>query len=243
MTAAPFRPADLAVVIPVLNERPGIGACLDAVAALGPGEVIVVDADSGDGTATAVRDWIARHPATPGTMLLASPPGRAIQMNAGAARAHGRALLFLHADTRIDAGGLEAACAALDRGALWGRFDVRIEGRVRLLPWIARLMNLRSRLTGIATGDQCLFVRRDVFESVRGYAPFPLMEDLDLSRRLRRLGPPAALRHQAQTSGRRWEQRGALRTVVRMWALRLLWWLGADPGWLARRYTDVRDPC
>ncbi len=120
--------------------------------------------------------------------------------------------------------------------SLWGRFDVRIAGRHPLLGWIAGAMNLRSRLTGIATGDQAIFVRRAAFEALGGYAPIPLMEDVELSRRLRRLGAPACLRARVETSGRRWESRGVLRTVALMWRLRLAYWMGADPARLAERY-------
>jgi hypothetical protein len=141
-------------------------------------------------------------------------------------------LLFLHADTRLPP---DAASAVLARGD-WGRFDVAIEGRHALLPVIARMMNLRSRLTGIATGDQAIFVRRTLFERLGGYAEIPLMEDVELSRRLRRVSRPVCLRLRAVTSGRRWEMRGVLRTVVLMWRLRLAYSLGADPHRLAERY-------
>jgi hypothetical protein len=121
-------------------------------------------------------------------------------------------------------------------GRRWGRFDVALDSPRPLLALVGATMNLRSRLTGIATGDQALFVRRDAFESAGGYAEIPLMEDVELSARLRRLGRPACLRARVRVSARRWEARGALRTILLMWRLRLAYFLGADPARLAERY-------
>jgi len=222
-------PSRLTVVVPTLNESQGIVACLDALAPLRSRghEVIVVDGGSEDGTAQLAQDRADR--------VLAAPRGRAGQMNAGARIAQGDALLFLHADTRLPRDADRLLLEALaERG--WGRFDVKIDGRGTLLALVAAMMNLRSRITHIATGDQALFVRRSLFESLGGYAPIPLMEDVELSRRLRRSGPPACLRARALTSARRWQARGVLRTVVLMWRLRFAYALGADPARLAERY-------
>jgi len=222
-------PRRLTVVVPTLNESQGIVGCLDALAPLRARghEVIVVDGGSEDGTAVLAEGRADR--------VLAAPRGRAGQMNAGARAARGEALVFLHADTRLppdaDRLVLEALAA---RG--WGRFDVAIDGRGALLKLVGAMMNLRSRLTRIATGDQALFVRRSLFESLGGYAPIALMEDIELARRLRRSGPPACLRERVLTSARRWQGRGVLRTVVLMWRLRLAYALGADPARLADRY-------
>jgi len=222
-------PRRLTVVVPTLNESQGIVGCLDALAPLRARghEVIVVDGGSEDGTAVLAEGRADR--------VLAAPRGRAGQMNAGARAARGEALVFLHADTRLppdaDRLVLEALAA---RG--WGRFDVAIDGRGALLKLVGAMMNLRSRLTRIATGDQALFVRRGLFESLGGYAPIALMEDIELARRLRRSGPPACLRERVLTSARRWQGRGVLRTVVLMWRLRLAYALGADPARLADRY-------
>jgi hypothetical protein len=146
-------------------------------------------------------------------------------------------LLFLHADTRLPPGGVEAVLAALGRGARWGRFDVEISGRHPLLRPVAWLVNARSRLSGIATGDQAMFVTRDAFVAAGGFPDVPLMEDVALSTALRRAGRPACLRLRALTSGRRWESRGVVRTILLMWSLRFLFWLGRDPAVLARRYA------
>ena len=168
--------------------------------------------------------------------VLTARRGRAAQMNAGAAAASGEAILFLHADTRLPAPADRLVADALAAGCEWGRFDVRIDGRHPLLGVVARAMNLRSRATGIATGDQAIFVTREAFHAIGGYADIPLMEDIVLSRALRRRSRPACLSATVTTSGRRWEAGGVLYTIVTMWRLRLAFYLGADPRRLARAY-------
>jgi rSAM/selenodomain-associated transferase 2 len=219
-------PERLCVIVPTLNEAAGIRPLLQALAPLrGRGhEVIVVDGGSEDGTPQLAAGLCDR--------LLDAPRGRALQMNAAARAARADALLFLHADTRLPPDADRAVLESL-RGRAWGRFDVRIDGRHPLLAVVGRLMSLRSRLTGIATGDQALFVRRDCFP---GFPEIPLMEDVALCKLLKRRGPPACLRLRVTTSGRRWEARGVLRTIVLMWRLRLEYALGADPARLAERY-------
>jgi rSAM/selenodomain-associated transferase 2 len=224
--AIPRLDARLSVVVPALNEAAGIRAALSALAplrALGH-EVIVADGGSTDGTPDLARPLCDR--------LVSAPRGRALQMNAGAREASGDVLVFLHADTALPP---DASQAILDSTAshLWGRFDVEIEGSHPLLKVVAWSMNLRSRLTGIATGDQAIFVRRDAFP---GFAGIPLMEDVALSKAMKRRGAPACLRSRVRTSGRRWESRGVMRTVLLMWRLRLAYALGADPARLAEKY-------
>jgi rSAM/selenodomain-associated transferase 2 len=218
--------ARLSVIVPALNEAPGIERCLAALAPLRARghEVVVVDGGSSDGTAQIAAPHCDR--------LLASARGRAAQMNAGAAAARGEALLFLHADTVLPDGADAAVLHAL-RTRAWGRFDVAIEARDPRLRLIGWLMNLRSRLSGIATGDQAIFVRRADFA---GFAPIALMEDVAFSKAMKRVSPPACLRLRVRTSARRWQRHGVLRTVLLMWRLRLAYWLGADPDELARRY-------
>lgn len=218
----------LSIIIPALDEAAGIVAALEALAPLRASghEVIVADGGSGDHTrelAAALADRV-----------IATPRGRARQMNAGAAAAGGDALLFLHADTHLPANADRLIFHALKKN-LWGRFDVAIEGRSVLLPVIAFFMNRRSRLTGIATGDQAIFVRRDAFP---GFPEIALMEDVAFSKAMKRRSPPACLRAKALTSGRRWERRGVLRTMLLMWRLRLAYYLGAAPDELARRYAS-----
>jgi len=218
----------LSVIVPALNEAAGIEACLAALAPLRARghQVIVADGGSTDGTARLAAPLADR--------VLAAARGRAAQMNAGAAAASGEALLFLHADTFLPPDADRAVLAALASHA-WGRFDITIRSEDPRLAVIAYFMNRRSRLTGIATGDQAIFVRRDAFP---GFPPIALMEDIAFSRAMKRVSPPACLAARVRTSARRWESRGVARTVLLMWRLRLAYWRGADPDELARRYTD-----
>jgi rSAM/selenodomain-associated transferase 2 len=202
--------------------------CLRALAPLRAAghEVIVVDGGSGDGTPEIARSLCDR--------LVSSPRGRATQMNAGASVAKGEVLVFLHADSRLPPHAHEAISRSV-KTRLWGRFDVQIDGRHPLLKVVSWSMNLRSRLTGIATGDQAIFVRREAFD---GFPAIALMEDIAFSRTMKRRGWPACLRERVVTSGRRWEQRGVLRTILLMWRLRLMYFLGAPPDDLARLYRS-----
>jgi len=220
----------LSIVIPVLDEAPLIGAALQALAPLrrGGAEVVVVDGGSSDGTPARAVGLADR--------ILAAPRGRGSQMNAGAAAASDDVLLFLHADTRLPAAADRLIRDALADGRPWGRFDVRIDGASPWLGMVAWSMNQRSRLTGIATGDQAIFSTRAAFEAVGGFPDLPLMEDLVFSRRMLRRARPACLRAQMLTSGRRWEKHGMVRTIARMWWLRLRFFFGADPARLAREY-------
>ena len=222
------------IIVPVLDEAGGIEATLAILQpwrASGAAEVVVADGGSRDGTRALAAPLADR--------VIDSPRGRGAQMNAGARVATGDILLFLHADTRLPPRALEAVQAAL-QSRDWGRFDVSIESPDPLLAVVAASMNARSRLTGIATGDQAIFVRRPAFEAIGGYPEIPLMEDVALSKALKRRSRPACLRERVVTSGRRWERRGALRTIVLMWRLRLAYALGADPHRLARRYDVER---
>jgi rSAM/selenodomain-associated transferase 2 len=223
--------ARLSIIMPVLDEGEGITGALNALAplrALGV-EVIVVDGGSSDATVQRAR-LRADH-------VIVAPRGRASQMNAGAAKAQGDVLLFLHADTRLPDEAEHLVLDGLARSDLaWGRFDVTIAGRSPLLRLVAYGMNARSRHTGIATGDQAIFVKRAVFQQERGFPDIALMEDVALCKRLKRVSRPLALRQRAVTSGRRWETHGVLATILLMWRLRLAYFLGADPARLAQRY-------
>ena len=226
----------LRIVMPVFNEGRTLAVRLKALAPLRARgvEVLVVDGGSTDDTwaiASALADQV-----------LLAPRGRASQMNAGAKDATADALLFLHADTQLPDGADLLIAHALRAGHHWGRFDVRIDGSHAALHMVARLMNLRSRLTGIATGDQGIFVRRSVFESLGGFADLPLMEDVELSARLRRHSAPACIQTPVTTSGRRWEQHGLWRTIVLMWWLRAACFFGASTAALARWYGYAPRP-
>jgi rSAM/selenodomain-associated transferase 2 len=220
----------LSIVMPVLNEAAQIEAALAALTPLRArgAEVIVVDGGSSDGTAELARPLTAH--------VLTAPRGRAAQMNAGAAASHGDVLLFLHADTRLPENADTLVLDGLSRsGRCWGRFDVHFDaaGPLRL---VAAMMNIRSRATGIATGDQAMFATRAAFERVGGFPPIPLMEDVTLSARLKRVSRPLCLRACVTTSGRRWRRHGLMRTVLLMWRLRLAYYFGRDPANLARAY-------
>ena len=223
------RAEALAIVVPMLDEAATLPALLVHLAgwrARGC-EVVLVDGGSRDDSVAMAR--------AAGLRVVVAERGRARQMNAGAQACGGALLLFLHADTR-----LPEAADAMVRAALavqaWGRFDVRIDGRPLMLRVVAALMNLRSRLSGIATGDQAIFVRREVFEALGGFPDQPLMEDIELSRRLLRVSRPACLRARVRTSGRRWEQRGVWRTIALMWRLRWAYWRGVPAERLAEAY-------
>ncbi len=221
----------LSIIIPALDEAEHIAALLTGLQALRArgAEVIVVDGGSTDATPALAAPLADR--------VMTAPRGRARQMNAGAAQAKGEALLFLHADTTLPDDADRHVLDSLRQGTrVWGRFDVRIGGRARTLRMVAALMNLRSRLSGIATGDQAVFVTRTAFESVGGFPDQPLMEDIELSRRLLTLSRPVCLPGPAITSGRRWETRGMWRTIFLMWRLRWLYARGVAPARLAEWY-------
>ncbi len=220
----------LSIVMPALNEALGIERSLQALVPMRARGVEVVLADGGsfDDTAQRAAPWVDQ--------LVVAPRSRALQMNAGARMARGDVLLFLHADTDLPLGADELVLEAISQGACWGRFDVRIEGRAGMLRVIAALMNWRSRVTGIATGDQAIFVTRAALDHVGGFPDQPLMEDIELSRRLKRRGAPACLSAKVCTSGRRWEQRGVWRTILLMWWLRWRYWRGESAARLAELY-------
>ena len=226
----------ISIIIPTLNEAEVIAATLQALAPLRArgAEVIVVDGGSTDDTAARAR--------TGADLVLSAQRGRALQMNAGAARAGGTILLFLHADSVPPREADTLIVDGLNRTRRnWGRFDVRIAGSHPLLRVVERAMNLRSRWTGIATGDQGIFVTRSLFEAAGHFPEIALMEDIALSKRLKRFGAPLCLRHRVRASGRRWERHGMMRTILLMWRLRLAYSLGADPDRLALRYIAHGD--
>jgi len=219
----------LSIIIPARNEAQQIVASLQPLQPYRPQvEIIVVDGGSSDNTAALAAPLCDQ--------VLRSPPGRARQMNLGANAAQSSALLFLHADTQLPPDFARHIQLSLAAGHRWGRFDVRLVPGSRLLRVIGWMMNQRSRLTGVCTGDQGIFVENALFRELGGYPDIPLMEDIALSKRLRRHGRPACLQPALCTSSRRWQQHGTLRTVVLMWWLRALYWLGVSPHRLARWY-------
>ena len=221
----------IAIIVPVLNEAaswPPIEARLRALVTLPDVTVLVVDGGSRDGTAE-----MAAHG---GCTVLHSERGRARQMNTGAAGCTGDVLLFLHADTSLPPDWLQAVRSSLQRDTCWGRFDVTIAGHSPMLRVVATLMNWRSRLSGIATGDQAMFMTRAAFDMVGGFPDQRLMEDIEISKRLLKVSRPACLRTRVTTSGRRWDTHGLWRTIFLMWRLRFAYWRGRSPAELAQAY-------
>jgi len=221
----------LSIIIPTLNEASTIAHTLQALQPLRSRdhEIIVVDGGSIDGT-QALAAPLADH-------VLSASRGRAAQMNAGAAVANGQVLLFLHADTVLpDHADVMVLMNLVARNRGWGRFDVRLSGQPLLLRVVERMMNLRSRLTGIATGDQAIFMTRQFYDSVQGFPNISLMEDITISSHLKRLSRPICLRQRVITSSRRWEENGIVRTILLMWWLRFAYFIGVDPDTLKKQY-------
>jgi rSAM/selenodomain-associated transferase 2 len=224
---------NISVIVPVLNEEKSIAATLRALRTLTPYEITVVDGGSDDRTAEIARQS--------GVTVMSSERGRARQMNRGAGQARGDVLLFLHADTRLPPTAFADIRTALtDPRYVGGRFDVESEGEHWILPMVARLISYRSRVTKVGTGDQALFVRREVFARLGGFPDISLMEDIAFCRALKKNGAVACLRSRVITSARRWEADGVWRTIFRMWTLKLLYFAGVSPLRLKQFYADTR---
>jgi rSAM/selenodomain-associated transferase 2 len=223
----------ISVIVPVLNEEKSIAATLRPLALLQLYETIVVDGGSHDRTVVIAAEC--------GVKVIPSERGRARQMNRGARQASGDVLVFLHADTRLPPTALsDIAGAMADPRHVGGRFDVELDGKHWMLPLVGRLISYRSRLSKVATGDQALFVRREVFQRIGGFEDIPLMEDIAFCRTLKRQGAVACLRSRVVTSARRWEANGVWRTIFRMWMLKLLYLTGVSPARLKQFYADTR---
>jgi len=228
---AELTASSIAIIVPVLNEADRLPRLLRDARALGS-NIILVDGGSADETQVLLEKS--------GVKWVHSKRGRALQMNAGALQSESDILLFLHVDTRITSSHIEDVKDVMHAADIvGGRFDVRLSGCHPAFRVIERFINWRSRLSRISTGDQAMFVRRDVFEKLGGFPDQPLMEDVEFSRRLKREGKVACLRRAVVTSSRRWEQHGITRTVLLMWRLRFRYWLGASPAALKRLYMDA----
>lgn len=221
----------ISVVVPVLDEAEALPRQLEALRRLAA-QVVLVDGGSIDATTTLL--------AASGLPWITAPRGRASQMNAGAAASTGGILMFVHADTVLPRDALSSVRRAVRSGAVGGAFDVKLDAGGPVFRLVGRMISLRSRVTGVATGDQALFVTRAAFDQLGGFADMPLFEDIDFSRRLRRMGTVARLRREVTTSARRWQRRGTMRTILWMWALRASYYAGVDPAWLARHYRTAR---
>jgi len=238
-----LHPKSVAVILPVLNEINGLETCLRELQQHSFNEIIVVDGGSQDGTWEMLQATVAAHESQgmgrTRFEILQTSLSRGRQMQAGANRASADILLFLHADCVLPAKAMEHIREVTAGGYLWGRFDVRLSGNSPWFRVIEYMMNLRSALTGNITGDQALFVRRDVYRMLGGYAPIALMEDVEFASRLKWVGRPAHVRERVLVSSRRWERQGIIRSIVLMWSLRLLYWLGVSPARLARWYQSA----
>lgn len=220
----------ISIIIPTLNEAPGILPQLTALQPLRPGcEIILADGGSLDDTQRLAGPLADR--------VIVSDKGRARQMNAGAKQARGGILLFLHADTCLPDNALDLIREGISAGGSWGRFDIELTGGSPILKVIAQMMNWRSRLTAIATGDQALFITSKAFEHVGHYPDIELMEDIAICKKLKKLGKPVCLKMKVVSSGRRWEKFGLLRTILLMWWLRILFFLGINPAYLSELYS------
>ncbi|NOT84266.1 MAG: glycosyltransferase family 2 protein [Methylococcaceae bacterium] len=221
----------ISIIIPTLNEAATLATYLMALQQFRLGcEIIVVDGGSQDATVNIASPYA--------DLVILADAGRANQMNVGAQHAQGDILLFLHADTLLPEDALDLIQQALIPQQQWGRFDIELKGEHLLLPVIATAMNWRSRLTGIATGDQGIFVTRSAFQAVNQYTNQALMEDIDLCKKLNRLSPPVCISAKAISSARRWEQFGIVKTMLLMWSLRLRYFFGASPETLAQLYRQ-----
>jgi rSAM/selenodomain-associated transferase 2 len=219
------------IIIPTLNEATGLSDFLLALQPLRKHcEIIIADAGSTDDTHRITRGLVDQ--------FIVTAKGRAIQMNAGTKQASADILIFLHADTYLLAQALQSIQQGIDKGIQWGHFDIHLTGKSPLLKMVAQMMNWRSQLTGIATGDQAIFMTVKVFESVGGFPEIALMEDIELSKRLRRISPPYCIKSKVKSSARRWETFGVWRTIILMWRLRLLYFFGVSPEKLARFYRQ-----
>ncbi len=221
--------ADISIIIPTYNEEVGIETLLNKLQALRPQcELIIVDGGSEDNTVSLVSQHV--------DVVIHSDKGRALQMNVGAATAKAPIVLFLHADTFLPDNAIEQLKSAMEKGFVWGRFDIELTGSSRLLSIVAWSMNKRSRWTGIATGDQALFLDKPVFEQLGGFAEISLMEDIELTSRLRKLGKPYCSNSKVISSGRRWISFGIIKAILLMWSLRLRYFFGTDPDELEPLY-------
>ena len=234
-------PRTLTIIVPVLNEFEGLVSLVQHLDQVGAEQIIIVDGGSTDGSFSWLRNnWEDRDS---GRIALQTAAGRARQMNAGVWLASSHILLFLHSDCRLPKNAKPEILAARERQSVWGRFDIEFQTKSSLRPvmqLIALFMNIRSRLSSIATGDQALFVDYEVFRAMGGYTEIPLMEDVALSKTLKRFGVPHCSYFKVSTSARRWEQGGVVKTVLLMWYFRLAYFCGVSPQRLADQYRDIR---
>lgn len=231
----------ISIIIPILNEADNLPRLFENIASLTPlpTQILLVDGGSADGSmgvAQALMDTVSNSKqSTISGQVIESTAGRATQMNAGAVLATGDILLFLHADTQLPKTAIYEIVQSASK-AEWGRFDVRLDSDDPMLWLVSQMMNGRSRVTGIATGDQAIFVKKSLFEHIGGYPNQPLMEDIELCKRLKSIAKPLCLKHKVSTSPRRWQRHGTWRTIRLMWHLRFDYWRGVSAESIKQRY-------
>ncbi|MGM8884573.1 TIGR04283 family arsenosugar biosynthesis glycosyltransferase [Psychrobacter sp. 1U2] len=233
--------ATVAIIIPILNEADNLPHLFASISALNPSpqQVVLVDGGSKDNSIIVAKDILkalkADNKSSIDWQIIESKAGRAVQMNAGAALATSDILLFLHADTKLPTQAISEVITAI-KNSKWGRFDVKLNSRQPTLWLVSQMINLRSRFTSIATGDQAIFITRKLFEQVGGYPKQALMEDIELCKRLKGMTKPACLKTKVITSARRWQQHGTWRTIILMWQLRFDYWRGVSADNIKQRY-------
>ncbi len=220
----------LSIIIPVYNEQDIILEKLKALRNICPDDIqlIVSDGGSSDETAALAKSCV--------DTIVSSTKGRSYQMNAGANVATGDLLLFLHIDSVLPGNYLQCLADITRSNHTWGRFDVSFTNTSFVFSLIAFMMNFRSRITGVATGDQAIFMTRTVFNKVNGFPEIDLMEDIAICKKLRKTGSPLCIKEKVITSSRRWEENGIFKTIVLMWFLRLLYFLRIHPDKLGKIY-------
>lgn len=228
----------LAIIVPILNEIDRLPLLLKELASINPEKTILVDGGSTDGTLEWLENYFSDQPSN--QIFIQSAAGRAQQMNAGAEVADQDVLLFLHADTVLPESAKQDIEKTVSTGFTWGRFNVAFDEECRVMSVIAFFINVRSRISSISTGDQAMFITREMFLSVNGFDDIALMEDVAMSKKLRKFSKPYALKSRVVTSARRWKQNGVVRTVIKMWWYRLAYFFGASPDSLAQGYRNVR---
>ncbi len=243
----PLKMTTVSIIIPILNEADNLIFLFENIISLNPApqQIIIVDGGSTDHSIEVVKaliiDFLSNKKSDIKWQIIESTAGRAVQMNAGAAQATSDVLLFLHADTQLPMTAINDISLAMkktDNNYKWGRFDVRLDSRNLMLWLVAVMMNGRSRLTGIATGDQAIFIKNDLFKQIGGYPKQPLMEDVELCKSLQGIAKPACLSSKVITSARRWQQYGTWQTILLMWQLRFDYWRGESAESIKQRYYN-----
>jgi len=225
----------ISIIIPVLNEEKALPVTLESLQQLRlkGTEIIVVDGGSTDNTWGIAEQYADK--------VVSAKAGRANQLNKGAEVSQGSLLLFLHADTQLPGNAFGLLKEYVRQDQCWGRFNVCLNDVAWVYRVIEGMMNVRSCLTGIVTGDQAMFVSKVLFERVGGFPSIALMEDIAISKKLKKQQSLICLKERVITSARRWQENGVIATVLLMWRLRLLYFFKRSPEELAKAYRHARS--